>query len=608
MAKKLSRSFLIAIATSATAIIACRHDRFGINDADDSREHLTIEQARTFFETQCGGLLLTKSQRGHTHGDDNRVYGIDPGDFAPVWSQAVTGSSPHVDAVDVTITPAWHYEAVFHEINRRGDVVRRTVEVAQKLVVTQWHGHNRWEGKYAYVATLIPTPDYYATHKNYRSKYSSAVQGSDFTGIVYYHSLDGRFVHADRLDRGTLVKRVYAGDLSDAEVSEELEAMVGKAGLVGMGGSYSVNSAIIDANPVIVTSCAICHQMKPGCACDDFYQQNCWKCFNPLPCPCSSFTFLCTICYRAQSECPGHPTDPDPGTDPNNGTRCPKCFSKPCICINPPVNPGTPTNPTPPTGKQWKRDTSKTNCPDGYNTNTLRADATFGSLKGAEYNAWMLKAFTDARENEHSLSLIRNNRGELEWHSRTGDKSWVRIVTADETSGATTIAHIHNHVGPDALPPSPLDIYTFANQMNDNGKRTPMEMYVALTGGEVYCLRIENTQQAKTFAGLLDKQGTDNYINTNNKFPPGSVISHAFNAMEAQLKEYNKNCNANDKLSPRDIYAYSMAYGLQQSNSGIRLMKMDKQGTFEQLGIDKTSDTHPITRQEVVKLTFKNCR
>lgn len=101
---------------------------------------LTVEQAQAFFEnstalTKAGGYLSSARSAG---GD------LNPGDMTPRWDRAHRATlNNYVDGVDVEIDPTYGYSAVFPEVTSGGNTVRRTVEVAQKLVVNRWRNHPR---------------------------------------------------------------------------------------------------------------------------------------------------------------------------------------------------------------------------------------------------------------------------------------------------------------------------------------------------------------------------------------------------------------------------------------------------------------------------------
>lgn len=151
--------------------------------------------------TKAGGYL---SSNGGASSD------LNPGDFTPRWDRAHRAALNYqVDGVDVVIDADYTYSAVFSEATPQGDTLRRSVPIEQKLVVNRWRNHPQWLGLYAYIATIVPTPDYYARHKNFGRDFVNLGDKNGFSGFVIYHRLDGLFVNADRYVDGEMTEQVY---------------------------------------------------------------------------------------------------------------------------------------------------------------------------------------------------------------------------------------------------------------------------------------------------------------------------------------------------------------------------------------------------------------
>lgn len=160
------------------------------------------------------------------------------------------------------IDPTFIFTARFRRTDRRGDTVFYTVDAAQRLVINRWHNHPRWEGMYAYIATVIPTPEYYARHKNFGQKFVNLGSKNGFSGIVVYHTLKGRFVNADKYRDGKIVGQVYDPEgrpsLAGALVLLEPEMTV-------YGGTPAMYQLTLEAEDVTVTLCRQCGMQDCHC-------------------------------------------------------------------------------------------------------------------------------------------------------------------------------------------------------------------------------------------------------------------------------------------------------------------------------------------------------
>lgn len=197
MTRKSLLFYALSAVVAGSVFWACRKDlRSETGMQDDA---LTVEQARAFFEntvapTKTSGYLSS----GRSAGGD-----LNPGEMTPLWNRSHSATlNYYVDGVDVEIDADYRYCAVFNEVTAEGDTVRHTVELVQKLVVNRWRNHPRWLGLYAYIATIIPAPQYYARHKDFGRRFVNLGDKGDFSGFVIYHTLSGEFVNADRYDGG----------------------------------------------------------------------------------------------------------------------------------------------------------------------------------------------------------------------------------------------------------------------------------------------------------------------------------------------------------------------------------------------------------------------
>ncbi|MCC8062440.1 MAG: hypothetical protein LIO68_04260 [Rikenellaceae bacterium] len=531
--KLLFCAFLTLIA--AGVLWACRKE--WRPDSDAAKDALTVEQARAFFEnstalTKAGGYLSSARGAG---GD------LNPGDVTPRWERAHRATlNNYVDGVDVEIDPTYGYSAVFPEVTSGGDTVRHTVEVAQKLVVNRWRNHPRWLGLYAYIATIIPTPRYYAMHKDLGRTFVNLGDKRGFSGFVIYHTLSGEFVNADRYDDGKLTSQVYDTG-SDAADRYAAAQMLGDVELYGnVPSMYALN---LEAPEVTVTACRACKMQ--GCKC----KQN-----GALPCKCLGT---------------------DPPTPPQDTTQ-----NKP----KPPVGGGT----NPDDDDKDKKPpivTKKNDCNQNYSKNLssakniLNMAPNANGWKGA-LNQWskFLKD-SDGKEVEYGLSMYRiTQSSEYVYNlteTSTGTANDVPINMAKESSlGTHTVATFHTHTN--GLPPSGMDVAELCNI-----ERNQLDDVYVITGSgssrTVYTLHVENRD-----AMVSCRRSIQVDPNTNH-FTAGSEAGHHYNEAMARFE--------GSQYSEEDKHAYCLAYALEKCNTGIRLLRgsLTPNGTnvaFEQIQME----------------------
>lgn len=195
--------YTLAAAIGGAVLWACQRDRFGHDDPNAVEPTLTVNEARDFFEYQYSETMpyLTKLPQ-------DRPVGMMPGDFTPLWDKARIGANREMDGADVPIDPKFIFVAVFNRVTPQGDTVRRTVDVIQKLVVKKWRDTEEYEA-FCYIASIVPTPEYYAKHKNVGKEFRYAGDKGDFSGFVIYRTLAGRLVAIDNFQNGRPTRHNY---------------------------------------------------------------------------------------------------------------------------------------------------------------------------------------------------------------------------------------------------------------------------------------------------------------------------------------------------------------------------------------------------------------
>ena len=546
MKRKLLLFYTLSTVVAASVFWACRKDLR--QEAEVPDDALTVEQARAFFEnsvapTKAGGYLSSNRSAG---GD------LNPGGMTPLWDRSHSATlNCYVDGVDVEIDADYGYCAVFREVTAEGDTVRRTVELAQKLVVNRWRNHPRWLGLYAYIATIIPTPRYYARHKDFGRRFVNLGDKGDFSGFVIYHTLSGEFVNADRYEGGRMTAQVYD---TGSEAADRYAAaqMLGDVELYGNGPSmYALN---LEAPEVTATACKECKIQDCKC-----------KMNGALPCTCV-------------------PTDPP--LPPKDTTA-----NKP----KPPAGGGT----TPDEDKDKKPQIRKSanDCDDNYSKNLTSARSILNMAPKAygwngASNPWSLfLSQSDGANIEYGLSMYRmtQNTGYVFGltNINPGTANNVKVPMLDyEGNGTYTVATFHSHTN--GLPPSGKDVAELCNI----GKPQLDNVYVITGSGSsrtVYTLHVENRD------ALVSCRNRIQVDESTNHFTPDSEAGHHYNEAMARFE--------GSDYSAEERHAYSLAYALEKCNTGIRLLK----GSLTSNGANVAFEQIQMKLQTDVT-NLKNCK
>ena len=194
---------MLLIAIAGVVLWACQHERFSHSDEPYSQPDLTVSEAQQIFEQQYAESLpyMTKST-----GD--KPIGMTPGAFTPLWKKARLGATQEMSGADVPIDPEYIFVAVFREITANGDTIRRSVDVTQKLVVKKWRDTTQGTA-FSYIATIVPTPDCYAKHKDIGKAFQYGGDKGDFSGFTIFYTLTGRLVGVDSYKMGQRISHHY---------------------------------------------------------------------------------------------------------------------------------------------------------------------------------------------------------------------------------------------------------------------------------------------------------------------------------------------------------------------------------------------------------------
>ena len=212
-------TYTLPAALAGLILWACQRDRFGHDDPNAVEPTLTVGEARDFFEYQFSEMLpyMTKAE-----GD--MPVGMMPGDFTPLWDKARIGANREMDGADVPIDPKFIFVAVFNRITEKGDTVRQTVDITQKLVVKKWRNTEEYEA-FCYIASIVPTPEYYARHRNVARDFQYAGSKGEFSGFVIYRTLDDWPVAIDNYRDGRLVRHDYFPQITEQNLDSISQVM-----------------------------------------------------------------------------------------------------------------------------------------------------------------------------------------------------------------------------------------------------------------------------------------------------------------------------------------------------------------------------------------------
>ncbi len=263
---------------------ACQRDRFGHSDPTAVEPTLTGGEARDFFEYQFSEMAPRMTK---VTGD--RPVGMMPGDFTPLWDKARIGANREMDGADVPIDPKFIFVAVFNQITPAGDTLRQTVDVTQKLVVKKWRNTDEYEA-FCYIASIVPTPEYHARHKNVAKEFRYAGSKGDFSGFVIYRTLTGRLVGVDNYENGRRTRHDYFPQVTDRNEDSvyavarttvgDIQVQAGTAAAFSMDMEEDDPCRIYIADPVLCKGerphyyCPVCGYEY--CICEDTWWPENW--------------------------------------------------------------------------------------------------------------------------------------------------------------------------------------------------------------------------------------------------------------------------------------------------------------------------------------------
>ncbi len=512
---------------------ACQRDRFGHSDPNAVEPTLTVNEARDFFEYQFSEMALRM-----TKATGDRPVGMMPGDFTPLWDKARIGANREMDGADVPIDPKFIFVAVFDRVTPSGDTLRQTVDVTQKLVVKKWRNTDEYEA-FCYIASIVPTPEYHARHKNVAKEFRYAGSKGDFSGFVIYRTLTGRLVGVDNYENGRRTRHDYFPQVTDRnEDSVNMVARIATGNISLQGGTPAAYSMSMED--------------------DDLY---CGLFADPITCSAEAKT--CPVCGFKYCICgkdnwPDHLTPPTPPTPPP---------------FNPDYNDGGNTGGGGGSGTTTitVRPVQEKDCGGQAGENAANAQAIFGAFKEAGLQDFINAHINDNKEWGIALNYNNQTHQYTPGDARSGETGHVSIPTTyGETVNTTALFHTHPAVG---QPHSIGDVVGLI-KTNQDTKGLTTSSFVAIQQDQgvppiIYALQIE------------DKGAADAFASTCNQDQFGLELQ------ELNGKIYQESHNLDES------YAYSMSYMLSKYNAGVRIMKYEN-GGFKQK--EATVSGNTITR------------
>lgn len=541
MRRRLLTYILLAAVTGAV-LWACQRDRFGHDDPNAVKPTLTISEAQSIFERQ-----MSQAMPALTKLSNDRPVGLMPGDFTPLWNKARIGANREMDGADVPINPHYIHVAVFRRLTLEGDTLYRTVDVIQKLVVKKWRDTSDFKA-YSYIASIVPTPEYYAKHKNVGKEFQYGGGKGVFSGFVLYHTLDGRLVSIDNFRDGKHTRHDYF-----PVVNEQNADSVGDVMALTLGSTRFQSGTFSDFEEDMET-------LVPD-------EEVTVTAHGPWYKPIIFF----------------------PGTQGGGYVPTP-------IEYNPPyVNTGGGGSGGSIVQLTGKPKAIINNCGHKENSVKTASGTLFAILKSCPANYYGSPTF------DQFMSTVKKN-SDVE-HSTVLKQysdnlfSLGPIYTADGPddfanveSNVDNIAMIHSHPDSHLTAPSPLDVMALGDQIAKGNER--MQAGYVVVGDDIYCLQVTDPSQAEAFY-ISNRNEKSDGSPVNSNFRPGSTAATLWETGDKLMRTL-------ENVPQDEIDLAILAYVLEKGNAGVVVCKMNSSKTqFVPYGIrpNRKGDIYPTRCQ-----------
>ena len=293
-------------------MLACQKTDSYEGQLGTKRAILTVEEARKSFN------LAMKQIEFHDHSncehDHEEPVGLIPGEFTPLWDEAIPTTNSAIDVVNVPIISQYSHVSISPEVID-GNLNYRHAEIFQRLIVFK-----RYDAEdspiTSYILTLVPSPDYLVDNPYFNYDYLYGGENVQFDGIILIKSLEGQFVSILQSRSGIITRGIYVGDMmnyGEDEWEDEILDITGP--LIFRSHPTSVTYRMVDPIEIDPVVCEghVCARCKKG------------RCICPFICP--NCNFITCRCMPSGGPNPAILPLPGGGTNPG-GTRLPTTGEK----------------------------------------------------------------------------------------------------------------------------------------------------------------------------------------------------------------------------------------------------------------------------------------
>ncbi|MFT4093094.1 MAG: hypothetical protein QM640_05590 [Niabella sp.] len=178
----------------------------------------------------------------------------------------------------------------------------------------------------------------------------------------------------------------------------------------------------------------------------------------------------------------------------------------------------------------------------------------------------------------------------------TGTATIVETTTQVSESGWTVIAGIHTHPVNSFTAPSVKDLYSLYNANTANPDYQYQFVFAADGSRYVYTIT-----DATAFTAFITSHPEGQYVDADNAWNKNTQLGTDYqSAYTYLLDQYGSNpTNAQQSAA----YETALAYSLSQNNTGVSLSKMDSNGEFKSIFVNKDADQN---KKKYNKVTVTN--